>query len=391
MALQRPRRDPRFRAIVRFGLGIALVWAATFTQAAGAEGVMTATIVDPALNMQAYSVRIPAGWRFDGTVLQGPACDEIPYPAYRAYSADGLSEMRTMPRLDWTYNTLQPGRQASGQCLPLARALSAREFLSYFARMIGARYVGDMTVAPRVRARTAAALAQVQAGAARIRGFRATGDVAAIRVLSTNGTFAIEQRLRAWVLCKSAPFLQGSTLSGCFARVDVVRAPKGKLDDLARRVDDLDLNTAPSNPAWSQREAQVLMARGNARLQAQAAHNAAVMQAQRQRFEQSMAIQQHNHEQFLAQMQRSTDSSMRAANTSMNARSTAASDWVDYALDQQTVTGSGGTVKVSSAYGQTWSNGQQWYQTNDPNANPNGVLGGTWKRQTVVHGNGAPR
>lgn len=72
--------------------------------------------------------------------------------------------------------------------------------------------------------------------------------------------------------------------------------------------------------------------------------------------------------------------------------STAASDWTDYALDQQTVTGSGGTVKVSNAYSQTWSNGQgQWYQTNDPNVNPNGSLHGNWTRQTVVHGNGAPR
>jgi len=73
----------------------------------------------------------------------------------------------------------------------------------------------------------------------------------------------------------------------------------------------------------------------------------------------------------------------------MNARTTAASDWVDYALDQQTVNGSGGTVKVSSAYSHTWSNGQnQWYQTNNSNANPNGVFGGNWTENTKVHGNG---
>ena len=66
--------------------------------------------------------------------------------------------------------------------------------------------------------------------------------------------------------------------------------------------------------------------------------------------------------------------------------------WVDYALDQQTVAGQGGTVKVSSAYSHTWSstvgNQTQWYQTNDPNANPNGVLGGNWTEDTKVHGNG---
>jgi len=102
-----------------------------------------------------------------------------------------------------------------------------------------------------------------------------------------------------------------------------------------------------------------------------------------------MATMKHNHEAFMAQQESSFRSSMNGAMNSMNARSTAASDWVDYALDQQTVTGSGGTVKVSSSYSHTWSNGQgQWYQTNDPNANPNGVLGGNWTPQTKVHGNG---
>ena len=46
-------------------------------------------------------------------------------------------------------------------------------------------------------------------------------------------------------------------------------------------------------------------------------------------------------------------------------------------------------MKVSSAYSQTWSNGKnQWFQTNDPNANPNGVLPGNWTQDVKVHGNG---
>jgi hypothetical protein len=31
------------------------------------------------------------------------------------------------------------------------------------------------------------------------------------------------------------------------------------------------------------------------------------------------------------------------------------------------------------------------YQTNDPNADPNGSLPGTWTRQQVVHGDGSAR
>jgi hypothetical protein len=377
---------------MHFGLSVAAVAMFAVTNApVAASGGVTATITDPVLQMQAYSVHIPAGWKFQGSVFPGPPCREQPYPVYRAYSADGLSEMRMLPRFDWTFSTLSSAR-ASNQCLPLNRTLNASEFLRYYTGMIGAQQAGEMSVAPQVQQRTAAAVDQMRQMGANTPGAEVTGDIAAVRAFSKNGTFVIEQRLRAWVVCRSAPFLAGSRLTGCFARVDVLRAPKGKLDALAQMVDDDNLNTAAADRSWDAREAQLEMAVGNARLANQIAHNNAVMQAQQARFEQSMAIQQHNHEQFMAQMQASTDSSMRAANESMNARSTSASDWVDYALDQQTVTGSGGPAKVSSAYSHTWSNGAgQWYQTNDPNVNPNGVLGGNWSQQTVTHGNGAPR
>ncbi len=94
----------------------------------------------------------------------------------------------------------------------------------------------------------------------------------------------------------------------------------------------------------------------------------------------------------MQQQESSFNSAMNNAWASMDARTTAASDWVDYALDQQTVTGVDGTVKISNAYSQTWSDGQgDWYQTNDPNENPNGELEGNWTQTMVVHGNGEPR
>lgn len=376
--------------LLAFSLAAALGAAAQPARAA--DGTAEADITDPALNMHAYTVHIPAGWKFQSTVFQGPPCNELPFPVYRAYSPDGLTEMRMLPRFDWTFvsgnGQQHPGSNA---CLPLDRTLTARAFLGHLAALQGLTIAGDMEVAPRVKERTEQAADQMRQMGASIDGFTVTGDVAAVRASGKNGTFEIEQRLRAWVLCHSAPWFKGSRLSGCFARVDVLRAPKGKLDALARRVDDGDMNTAGSNPDYQMKMAQILKARGDARLAAQIQHNNDVMRAQQQRFEQTMALQQHQHEQFMAQLQSSTDSSMRAANASMNARSTATSDWCDYALDLQTVTGSGGTVKVSSAYGHTWSNAQgQWYQTNNPNADPNGVLGGTWTEQTRVHGDGTP-
>src|SRR5450631_1195792 len=93
--------------------------------------------------------------------------------------------------------------------------------------------------------------------------------------------------------------------------------------------------------------------------------------SQQSQYEQFQDTMTRDHEAFMAQQESQFHSAMHNASNAMNARTTAASDWVDYALDQQTVAGSGGTVKVSSADSQTWSNGQnQWFQTNNPNADP---------------------
>ena len=94
------------------------------------------------------------------------------------------------------------------------------------------------------------------------------------------------------------------------------------------------------------------------------------------------------HQAFMQQQESQFQSAMNNANASMNAQSTAASDWVDYSLDQQTVMARRKTAKVSSAYSQTWTNGTQWYQTNIPNSNPNGVLPGTGRRRPRFTGTG---
>ncbi len=218
-----------------------------------------------------------------------------------------------------------------------------------------------------------------------------TADVAALRVETVNGSFVIEQRLRTLVECavnnQPGPLLGGT----CWARVDVLRAPKGKLEALAQLVDSNSLPHGVPDEQWMQALLLRQQEKGRRMMAQLTAQEQASAQMLRQQHEQIMATMQHNHEAFMQQQESQFHSAMNNANAATNARTTVASDWVDYALDQQTVSGAGGTVKVSSAYTQTWSNGQnQWYQTNDPNSNPNGVLGGTWTRDTKVHGNGQP-
>jgi hypothetical protein len=67
--------------------------------------------------------------------------------------------------------------------------------------------------------------------------------------------------------------------------------------------------------------------------------------------------------------------SMNSANAAMSARSTAASDWVDYALDQQIRDRSGWNGKgYNRIFSDVVERAGQGYQTNHPNANPHGAM-----------------
>jgi hypothetical protein len=222
-------------------------------------------------------------------------------------------------------------------------------------------------------------------------GIHDTVDAAALRVETVNGSFIIEQRLRAWVECRTNSQVGKFSGGGCSAHVDVLRAPKGKLDALVALVDAHDLTKTVNDQHWLEVYMQRQQREGMNRIRALGQTEARQNSMLRAQYAQIQETMNRNHAAFMAQQESQFHSAMNNANNAMNARTTAASDWVDYALDQQTVTGSGGTVKVSSAYSQTWSNGQnQWFQTNDPNTNPNGVFPGNWTQNTKVHGNGQP-
>jgi hypothetical protein len=201
----------------------------------------------------------------------------------------------------------------------------------------------------------------------------------------------IDQRVNASVFCEIRPsgFMAGGT---CSAQVSILRAPEGKLDALVRISDDPNLPRPQLEPQWKETQQQMLYKQGQDNLAAVQRQSAIGMQRQKSTFDAFMATSQQNHQAFMAQQESRFQSSMNNVVNSMNARSTAASDMIDYSLDQQTVVGQGGVAKVSSAYSQTWSNTvgnqTQWYQTDDPNSNPNGVLPGNWTQDTKVHGNG---
>jgi len=202
----------------------------------------------------------------------------------------------------------------------------------------------------------------------------------------------VEERLRTVVECTASTSNAGALAGGtCWARVDVLTAPQGGLDALAQLVDSNNLPKGVNSAQWTQAALQRQQKQGQQAIAALTAQEQQESKMIYQQFQQIMQRSQAEHQAFMQQQESQFQSAMNNANASMNAQSTSASDWVDYSLDQQTVMSPNGTLaKVSSAYSQTWTNGTQWFQTNDTNSNPNGVLSGNWTQTTQVHGNGTP-
>ena len=366
---------------------------ACLAQPSNAQALGTGTIADPSFGgMKAFTVNIPAGWLFQGTVVRGPDCYPNSFPTFRAYSRDGLSEIRLLPAFNWSFHPAIKMDTVAG-CLPIKGTMSAAEFLNHFVELIpgGVHVVGPMSIAQPYRERVENVATTIN-GANHNPGFHATVDTAALRVETVNGSFVIEQRVRVWIGCRVNS--QAGTFSGggCDAHVDVLRAPKGKLDALVALVDAHDLTKPTGDPQWKAAYMQRTNREDDARMRKLNDDEARQEQMLRAQYEQVQETMNRNHEAFMVQQESQFHSAMNNSIAAMNARTTAASDWVDYALDQQTVVGSGGLAKVSSSYSQTWSNGQnQWFQTNNPNSDPNGTLSGNWTRDTKVHGNGQPR
>jgi hypothetical protein len=354
----------------------------------------TATITDPSLNnIPSATLTIPAGWKLQGITMIS-ACTFSPWPVFRAYSPDALMQMRIEPVIGWQWH---PNVKAvfNAGCANLSGAVPAAAFLQYYLGSIpgGVHVEGPMTVTSAYSQWAQAQAAQknqLYSNAPPAMRQNSTADTAALRIEVVNGSFVVEERLRTVVECSVStnPSSPGGT---CWARVDVLSAPEGRLDALVQLVDNNNLPHGVNSAQWTQaallrqqRQGQQAMANLTAQEQRES-------QMIYQQFQQIMQRSAAEHQAFMQQQESQFESAMNNANASMNAQTTAASDWVDYSLDQETVMNpDGSTTKVTAGYSQIWTNGTQWYQTDDPGSNPNGVLGGNWTPSTQVHGNGTP-
>jgi hypothetical protein len=376
------------------------------TQGAAAQQFTEGKIFDPALNMQAYDLLVPAGWKYQAVLMPGSSCNKLPMPVFRAYSPDGLTEFRRMPRFDWSWGNAPYGAQQRSDCLPLKHDISAIAFAQHLAQLQKGENFQEVQLSTSFAQMFHTTLDEDNAAIQRQAGVRPfRGDAAAAKFEYQNGSFVIEVQLRVSIRCSHAnqPGFGGQQQyfhEDCGADVRVLRAPKGKLDGLISLIDNHKSGAIP-NAQWEQAYSKVQQEKLNGML----AQNAVNQQALLAQGENAARVRQQQHQQYMAAeqghynqirenhdaQQGSYDQHNKNVMANMDARHMPASDVVDFALDNQTVTGSNGTVKVPAGYSQVWANQTgQYFETNNLSTNPNGVYEGTWTQQTQVHGNGQP-
>jgi hypothetical protein len=363
------------------------------------SGMQQAVLFDPVVGVNAFTVNYPAGWHYQGRLWQGDACTPIAVPVFRVSSPDGLSVIERMPSYGWNWGNAAANARPRQGCMDIQQNVSAQDFVKYMSSMLKVEYVADDPIPKDVVDKSQANLDRLNAMNDRQAAnggplAHQWGDMAVAKVRFRNGTYAMEGRVSTQISCigtRSRGFRgQFVERDACEATVAYLYAPESQFAAMWAQRDAIGARPVPGYMvAWQaamQRRTQQNIAAMNAASQASAG-------VSQNAFAQQQAAQLQAHNQFLSTMQAGTNASMQRAAQVANTQHTIASDYVDYALGQQTVRDqSGQSAKVAAGSAVTWlsADGTQSYQSPDPNANPNGVLPGAWNRGQQTHGDGSP-
>jgi hypothetical protein len=355
-------------------------------------GMQQAALFDPAVGVNAYTIAYPANWHYQAMLWQGSPCDPISAPVFRVSSPDGLSVIERMPPFGWNWGSDAASSRPKQGCLDIHQMVSAKDFVKYMSSMLQVEYVADDPVPQQDAQQQQAQFDQLNARSDQMGGqTHQWGDMASAKIRFRNGTYTMEGRVGATIGCighRSRTFRgQITETDSCIATVVYAYAPESQFAALWAERPSIGARAVPGymdawNAALQRRTQQVI---------AQSQQQMAISQ---QNFNNQQAAQLQAHNQFLATMQAGTNASIARAAQAANTQHTIASDYVDYALGQQTYRNpaTGQSTKVAAGSGVTWlsTDGTQSYQAPDPNANPNGVLPGTWNRGQQTHGDGSP-
>lgn len=392
-------------------LGLAQDKAATSAGADAAMKAEKATIGDPTLYGEpAIEVTYPAGWHFKGGLyldgasgnFLGPGCALSSTAVYRVTSPDGLSFVEQMPPPAWGWasgNDSEPYRGTN--CFPLHGPIAAQEFARDMAAVLGVEYVADEPVPDAENDRMRKMVADANAANSKAietskdkpPQVKWTVDIARGIARFENGSYMMKGRLHVQVYCSVTTFAaqpatakakahDATVMGRCMAGVVYLVAPEDQYAALAEQWDRPLPEPRETGPlgmgaraldSWIQARANQKAVEVRDTPESGFIENEKMLSL-RLKIEHSDKVRESLAEDFAVMMKkgyaRQQPSPGRDAFGDMHREQRPAlpPDWVDDFLN----------VDVTH-----WIDpgGNREFFTMDLDANPNGVLAGSWVKQ----------
>lgn len=361
---------------------------------AGGFGAFAATVqvTDPAYQMTAFTLAVPAGWKSAAQVTHNTSCHGTGAGLETTMrSPDGANTVAFLPgvRWSWTSSPLERASLAHAHCAAIDID-SAASFLLNIA-VPNLRPGATVTAVLPLDAQGQASLqTQMQrarqsseAAAARyhVPPPKLTIDGARVRIRYQDKGKPMEEQIQAVIDCNESSMpamyqLPASTHRGCSARnVYIVRTPSGHLEDFLKSP---ALHQAAQgvqmDPQWLQQmtqdqqvQAQRLLDQSHAEFQEMLRKGAADHEALMARGRQFQQQEQSQFEHSQA-LDRATQNATDQAAHRQELDSLGRQDFRNPATGQ--------IIQANAYYDHQWlsSDGSTLIQTDNPNLDPNGVV-----------------
>jgi hypothetical protein len=341
-----------------------------------------AEITDPAYGMAAFTINVPNGWKFAGTILRPGGCHAPAFPAaglsYVELSPDGVSAYMVLPGVSWTGSS--NGYNFQGQKCPSNINIdSAAGLLLNIAVPNLHPDAKSVTVAPLDPKFQAALASDSEQATANLRknGLqgKAIEDAAQVRVeYELNGQL-IDEAIFAIVSCQETQ--AQATMGRPYTRLicnsmgtSIIRAPKGHLDEMIAHKPAVQ----QINSEWNQRVIQDMTSRFQ---QMQEASNRQFQEMTQHYAQVNQNLLARSRQQD-AQRAAGTAGAIGNDRNAQAATDNAAHQTALYSLDRQTFINpsTGQKIEASNQYNHQWmsSDGSTLIQNQDHTFDPNGVV-----------------
>jgi hypothetical protein len=338
-------------------------------------------VTDPALNMTAFDVTIPAGWKFTGMIERIGGCHGTEVPAdglaFTALAPDGVTAIEKLPGTSWGWAS-DGTSGLNPKCGPVKIHTAAEYLLNIAVPNLrpDAKNIAVVPFTPELKETLANANRQAQAQAPQ--GMKVTLDAARVRLQYSLRGRPVEEMLFVMIGCREMdmpafPMLHRPAVQrhSCASHGTAIRrAPQGKLDPLVAKT----LSPPEINREWDGEVSR--------RMQQQFA------EWQRQNDETFRAIQNHFKEvtngmiqrgqQFQAAQKSSFDNAMAQDRATQGAIDHAAQMQVRDSLNRQDFIdpNTGRKIETSNQFTHNWisADGQSVVLSADPTLDPNGLV-----------------